>query len=427
MKTRRKIHVEFNSPKHEEPSSPSIQQSENDEDSTFPLTKTIKNMLYVYGDQRKSEVHNLAHLQIQELISDIFQPLILHALYSPAPKPWEEMGSDIKFEFPQPLTKNKRILQNYLNCVFKEFVSLFQKLSRISKRLKKHASEVNQDNNLDYETTLRNKAQKEKILVYEEQYSQQEDSVSNSSITSESPHEIWEEYMKARVEKMPSQEFIKFMELRSQTFIHHKRFKQFIDPHQYGQNFIECINLKFLNYCLCRVIKRIIQNVMQSEQPQSQVFQLSEEHLKKYGYQIIETYKIRAKKYALQDQKLNQMAYKLFLQEFCTQGYDAYFQSKWVLKKSGQLSSNQEVRAQEEWDKMGNIKQKWIDRVKAEKQVRQKLVKQKEVIPNTPYSRILLQRVGNKSYEQAKSQFSTIFKEWFIHLETITEIDSIYD
>ncbi|CAD8078947.1 unnamed protein product [Paramecium sonneborni] len=420
--------IHFDSSQQDEVSSPSIKPSESEGDNGFPLTKTIKNMLYVYGDQKKSEVHNLAHLQIQELISDIFQPQILHALYSVAPKPWEEIGADIKFEFPQPLTKNKRILQNYLNSVFKEFVSLFQRLSRISKRLKKHASEVNQDNNIDYETTLRNKAQKDGILIYEEQYSQQEDSVSNSSIASESPHEVWEEYMKARVEQMPSQEFIKFMELRSQTFIHHKGFKQFIDPHNYGQNFIECINLKFLNYCLCRVIKRIIQKVMQFEQPQKQVFQLSEDNLKKYGYQIIETYKIRAKKYALQDQKLNQMAYKLFLLEFCTQGYDAYFQSKWILKKNGQLSSNQEVRAQEEWEKMGNIKQKWIDRVRAEKQVRQKLVKQKEIIPNSPYSKILLQRVGNKTYEQAKSEFSTIFKEWFIHLKRVTEeIDSIYD
>ncbi|CAD8071324.1 unnamed protein product [Paramecium primaurelia] len=167
------MNVIFDSPKPEEASSLSIQQSENEEDK----------YAYVYGDQRNSDVHNLAHLQIQELISDIFQPQILHALYLPAPKPWEQIGSDIKFKFPPPLTKNKRILQNYLNCVFKEFVRLFQKLSRISKRLKKHTSKVNQDNNVDYETALMNKAQKEKINIYEEQYSQQEDSISNSSIT----------------------------------------------------------------------------------------------------------------------------------------------------------------------------------------------------------------------------------------------------
>lgn len=40
---------------------------------------------------------------------------------------------------------------------------------------------------------------------------------------------------------------------------------------------------------------------MQDEKPKPHQFHLKEEHLKKYGYQIVEIYKIRAKKYALQD------------------------------------------------------------------------------------------------------------------------------
>jgi hypothetical protein len=36
---------------------------------------------------------------------------------------------------------------------------------------------------------------------------------------------VWEEYMKERVEKMASNEFVKFMEFRSKAFIKNKRFK----------------------------------------------------------------------------------------------------------------------------------------------------------------------------------------------------------
>jgi len=68
--------------------------------------------------------------------------------------------------------------------------------------------------------------------------------------------------MKNRVENMTRREFIKFMELRSKTFINHKQFKKLIDPFDYGTNFLDSLNLKFLNYCLCKVLKKIIQKAM---------------------------------------------------------------------------------------------------------------------------------------------------------------------
>ncbi|CAD8071322.1 unnamed protein product [Paramecium primaurelia] len=104
---------------------------------------------------------------------------------------------------------------------------------------------------------------------------------------------------------------------------------------------------------------------MQTEQPQKQVFQLSE-----FGYQIIETYKIRAKKYALQDQKLNQMAQKLFLQDIFS--IKMSIKKKWIIVQ--QLGSKG----------LGRMRQDETNQ--AEKQFRQKLVKQQKFIPNTHYS-----------------------------------------
>ena len=57
---------------------------------------------------------------------------------------------------------------------------------------------------------------------------------------------------------MNRKEFVKFMEMRSKTFLSNKQFKKFADPHEFGVQFQESLNLKFLNYCLCKLIKKIL-------------------------------------------------------------------------------------------------------------------------------------------------------------------------
>lgn len=55
---------------------------------------------------------------------------------------------------------------------------------------------------------------------------------------------------------------------------------------------------------------------------------------------MVNQFVLRAKKYALQDQKLTKMAYNLFQKEFIQQGYDAFFQLKFKLNINGTFQSN---------------------------------------------------------------------------------------
>lgn len=97
---------------------------------------------------------------------------------------------------------------------------------------------------------------------------------------------------------MSHKEFIKFMDLRSKTFINHKQFKKLVDPFNFGSNFYDNLNCKFLNYCLCRILKKIIQKAMKESKDLTN-FKLDEESFKKIGYSVASIYMIRAKKYAL--------------------------------------------------------------------------------------------------------------------------------
>jgi hypothetical protein len=94
-------------------------------------------MLYVYGDKKKSDVHNNAHLLLQELIAEIFSPQILHALFSPPTHPWDPVPEIEKFDFPSPCHKSKKLMKQYLNFVFKEFVKFYYRHSRISTKYDK--------------------------------------------------------------------------------------------------------------------------------------------------------------------------------------------------------------------------------------------------------------------------------------------------
>lgn len=98
-------------------------------------------------------------------------------------------------------------MKKYLNFVFKEFVKFYNRHSRISNKLEKQTKEpkepkepLDTKKKIDYETTVRNKAELEKIIYEEDLYSMEEESQSNSSVTSESLNSVWEGYMKERVE-----------------------------------------------------------------------------------------------------------------------------------------------------------------------------------------------------------------------------------
>ncbi|KAM3146450.1 hypothetical protein pb186bvf_001419 [Paramecium bursaria] len=412
---KKKIQVNFEEKEDDKDSVYSrIPSDSSSQDSGFPFAKTIQNLLYVYGDRKKSELHDLAHLMLQELLSQIFHPKILYALLQKQRNPWSDDEMDEKFVYPYSDTKNKKILLNYLFAVFKEFVVPYQ---RLSKNLTKVQKKIQTN---DYEQALQKKSEQENIL-FEEDVFDQSDLSQEIEGQEESPQPEWEKYMKARIESMNRREFVKFMEMRSKTFLTNKQFKKFADPHEFGVQFQESLNLKFLNYCLCKLIKKILQRIIKGGK---QV--IEEADLKKQGYELIQKYILRAKKYALQDRKLAKMAYNLFMREFKVEGYEAFFSLKIKLSKNAVITESQ-VNPQEEWRKMGVLRQRWIDRVKAEKQLKQKFIKKKDIVPNNQYTQYLLDKIGDQKYENAKEMFPTYFKSYFINFKCDKPINSIYD
>lgn len=150
--TRKKLNINFEGQQDvkSEKSEQSAAEHSQSNDSTFPFNKTISNLLYVYGDQRRTNVQDLAHLQIQELISQLFHPTIIRSLYQKPRNPWSDCEDTDTFTFPTMNARNKKILQSYLFSVFREFVIPYQKLS---KNLSKVERSVAQNEDL-YEKAL---------------------------------------------------------------------------------------------------------------------------------------------------------------------------------------------------------------------------------------------------------------------------------
>lgn len=195
--------------------------------------------------------------------------------------------------FPPSNSKIKNSLQNYLYHVFSEFVAPFQRLSKNLKVVQIEDSEQDM-----YLKALIKKSKEENVQLRQEVEGHSQSESVGEPQQPESPQPEWENYMTNRIKKMTHKEFIKFMDLRSKTFINHKQFKKLVDPFNFGSNFYDNLNCKFLNYCLCRILKKIIQKAMKEAKDLTN-FKLDEESFKKIGYSVASIYMIRAKKYAL--------------------------------------------------------------------------------------------------------------------------------
>lgn len=117
--------------------------------SAFSYYKCVANLLYVYGDKHhpNKETVEMVHLQLQELLSEMFSKDIVSALVRKTRKQ-NESSEDIyhfsekeeeEVEMPQVSnTRLRRVFQRYLQFVFSEyycnFIQLQKNLEKVEKK-----------------------------------------------------------------------------------------------------------------------------------------------------------------------------------------------------------------------------------------------------------------------------------------------------
>jgi hypothetical protein len=217
-------------------------------------------------------------------------------------------------------------------------------------------------------------------------------------------HQGWEQYLHDKIDKMNMREFDRFMNLRSKTFISRSRKKliEFLDTADQGESFQKALGneLRFINYCLCRVIRQLVVHCFKSR---SEHFELLREDVTQQGNRIVKRYMDRAKKFSLTRTKVQLMAYNVFEREYVSEGF-INLESKKIrlqLHDTGITINTETVdpMIKKAWRNLPiENRRMWIDRVMAEKHLKDVVLKQRKVKPPNKYFDYLWERFkGSKS------------------------------